>query len=122
MVFFAGGSGKLVYPSLGIEEIAWQVISTRETVNIPNVTATPCQLDLPEICSLLMTPLVDNYDRPTLGTLMVYGDKPDLFGEEHQHILSILASQAAVAITKARFFEERELVQTQEKQAIRNLF
>jgi len=122
VVFFAGGNGKMVYSSLGIEEIALEVMAARDTINIPNVAASPCQPDLPGICSLLMTPLVDNHDRPPLGTLMVYSDEPDLFGQEHQHILSILAGQAAVAITKARFFEQRELVQTQEKQTIRNLF
>jgi adenylate cyclase len=122
VVFPANGSGKTIYPKLGIEKIIWQAIDTGKAINVPDIWTGACRPSLPEIQSLLVIPLVDNQIHPSLGTLGVYSPKPGLFLEEHQHILSILAGQAAVAITKARFFEEREVDQARAKQAIRNLF
>jgi adenylate cyclase len=54
--------------------------------------------------------------------LGVYSAEADVFNNEHQHILSILANQASVAISKARFIKEREAAKEREKQNIRNLF
>jgi adenylate cyclase len=64
--------------------------------------------------------LIDN--ESCIGTVSVYSPEVDDFQESHRRILSILANQATVAISKARFFEERRRLQEQEKRAIRNLF
>jgi adenylate cyclase len=67
-------------------------------------------------------PLIDHQLEQVLGALSVFSPKANVFTESHQYILSILVNQAAVAIQKACFFEEREQAQTREKQAIRDLF
>lgn len=59
--------------------------------------------------SILAVPLV--VQGKTIGVLEVVnkiGDEP--FSEEDQHLLSMLASQAAVAIEKARLFEQSDLI------------
>jgi class 3 adenylate cyclase len=61
-------------------------------------------------------------EQHSLGALAVYSSEADIFEAGHHHILSILASQAVVAIMKARFFKEREQTQEREKQAIRQMF
>lgn len=122
VIFSSGNNSKMVYPSIGIEDIVRQTIETRKPVYIPDLTTRPDQaeLQIPEMRELLVTALVD--DQRPLGTLSVYSRKAGIFKEGHQHILSILANQAAVAINQARFIKEREQATEREKQAIRQLF
>ena len=122
VIFSSGNNLKMVYPSIGIEDIVRQTIETRQAVHIPDLTtmADQVELQIPEMRELLVTPLVDG-QRP-LGALSVYSRKASVFKEGHQHILSILANQAAVAINQARFIKEREQATEREKQAIRQLF
>ena len=122
VIFSSANNSKMVYPSIGIEDIVRQTIETRQAVHIPDLTTMPDQaeLQIPEMRELLVTALVDG-QRP-LGALSVYSRKTNVFKDGHQHILSILANQAAVAINQARFIKEREQATEREKQAIRQLF
>jgi class 3 adenylate cyclase/DNA-binding response OmpR family regulator len=122
IVFSPKNKSKLIYPKLGIEAAAWQALKARDTLNLPDVmTAQSClQPQFENIRSLLVAPLIDN--ESCIGTVSVYSPEVDDFQESHRRILSILANQATVAISKARFFEERRRLQEQEKRAIRNLF
>jgi len=123
VVFSAENSAKIVHLSVGIEDIVRQAITTKETVYLPNLADAEIEPS-PQLSenmkSLLVTPLLEN-DKP-VGTLGVYSAQANIFEKNHTHILSILAHQAAVAIQKARYFRERELVKEQEKWAIRNMF
>lgn len=121
VVFSAEDSTKMVYPTLGIQPIIQQAIKNKETVCVPDVLADPRQLQpkLPDMRAVLVIPLIE---QEPLGTLGVYSAEVDIFSDEHQHILSILANQASVAISKARFIKEREVAKEREKQNIRNLF
>lgn len=121
-VVFAEDGSKIVYPSVGIEDIAKKVVETREAVYVPDVAANSrdFQLQFDDMRTFLAVPLLD--DQRSIGTLGLYSGEVDAFKVSHRHILSILANQAAVAMVKTRFFEERARTKEQEKQAIRNLF
>jgi adenylate cyclase len=67
-----------------------------------------------------VAPLLDNEN--SIGAVTVYSPEVDGFQESQRRILSILANQASVAISKARFIKEREVAKEREKQNIRNLF
>ncbi|MDD4909851.1 MAG: GAF domain-containing protein [Candidatus Omnitrophica bacterium] len=56
--------------------------------------------------SLLTVPLLDR--GKALGVLSVYSDKPNRYHMDDLHLLSIVASQVAVAISNARLFQEIE--------------
>jgi len=123
VVFPSKADAKLVYPSLGIEGLVNQAIETGLTLDIiSDVTAAPHQLQpqLSEICALLVVPLNDG--QRVLGALCLYSAESDVFEANHCYILATLAKQAAITITKARFFEERTRAKEREKQVIRNMF
>ncbi len=122
IVFSAEDNIKMIYPVVGIEEIVDQVIQSQDTINIQNLSAKLAEADLQfeEKGALLTAPLLT--EQEAIGTLSVLSPKEDTFEESHRHILSILANQAAVAITKARFFEKQVRDKEQEKQAIRKIF
>jgi class 3 adenylate cyclase/DNA-binding NarL/FixJ family response regulator len=111
---------KTIQANVGIEDIVSQVIETGQAVHISERIVEQPQSEFPEMRALLVTPLL--HEQSPLGTLTIYSPTVDAFEMSHQHILSILSQQAAVAITKARFFKARELTQEREKQAIRSLF
>lgn len=111
---------KIVHLSVGIEEIARKAIKTKTLIDVPDVLTTMPQLPLGDMRALLVVPLIDQ--QHVLGTMTIYSSEANVFAENHQHILSILANQATVAITKARSIEERERLKEQEKWAIRDLF
>lgn len=122
IVFVPEDKSKMIYPSLGIEELVEQTIHTQNAVNIPNISiALPyTQLQTDDMQALLVAPLLS--DRQPIGALSVLSPEADIFTERHLHILSILANQAAVAIVKARFFESKVRTKEKEKHAIRDLF
>jgi class 3 adenylate cyclase len=122
VVFSSANNSKIVYPQVGYEPIVREVIVQREAIYIPDLTASPDQADLlfDDLYSLLIVPLID--EQQLIGTLSVLGPEADLFEENQQHVLSILANQAMVAIMKARFFEERQRAKEREKYQIRHLF
>jgi class 3 adenylate cyclase len=121
IVFSAEDSTKMVYPTLGIDPIVRQALDNNETIYIPDILTYTGNLEpkLTDMRAVLVIPLIE---QEPLGTLGVYSAEPDIFSNEHQYILSILANQASVAINKARFIKEREIAKEREKQNIRNLF
>jgi class 3 adenylate cyclase/DNA-binding response OmpR family regulator len=119
-VVFAEDGSKMVYPSVGFEDMVQQVLATRAAVVLPDIPAGKVQSPLNDIRSLLVVPLLA--DQQPIGTLSLYSAQPNAFEESHHHILSILANQAAVAMVKTRFFEDQARIKEQEKQAIHNLF
>lgn len=122
VVFSREEGTKMIYPAVGIEKIVQRAIKTGQAIHVSERIATSPHLwpELPEMRALVVMPLLG--EQQALGTLTVYSPEVDAFEMSHQHILSILAKQAAVAISKARFFKERELAKEREKQAIRHLF
>jgi class 3 adenylate cyclase len=111
---------KTVQASVGIEDIVSQVIETGQALHISERTVEQPQPEFLEMRALSVTPLL--HEQCRLGTLTIYSSEVDAFEMGHQHILSILSQQAAVAITKARFFKARALTKEREKQAIRSIF
>jgi len=122
VVFFPETNSKMIYPDLGVEPVIRQVLATRFPAQIPDVTAEPhgCRPAINEIRSLLTVPMVDQYR--LLGTLSVASPDVDAFPMGRNHVLSILADQAAVAIAKARFFETTVKSKEAEKATIRRIF
>ena len=122
VVFSPEANSKIVYPGVGIEDIVRQAIERGELSYVPDLLADPryTQTGLPNMRALLVIPLTDN--QQLIGTLSVYSLEPGVFEEEQHYILKVLANQAAVAIMKARFFQERERIKEHEKWAIRDLF
>lgn len=122
IIFTREQNVKTIQARIGIENIVNQVIDSGQAAHIAEriVEQSELQAECPEMRSLVVTPLC--HDQRPLGTLTVYSPEVDVFEASHQHILSILSQQAAVAISKARFFRARELTKEREKQAIRSLF
>jgi len=122
VVFFPEAYAKTIPPTIGIEEIVRQAIQIGQAIYVPDVLADPrCpRSPLHDMRALLVTPLVD--DQQPIAALSVYSPEVDAFEESHHHTLSILATQAAVAIVKARFFQEREALRQREKRVIQDLF
>jgi class 3 adenylate cyclase len=116
VVFSPESQTKVVHPILGIEKIVQQSLDSQTTVAIANLEPLGLALTLSNMRALLTVPMIDNDH--CLGTLSVYSAEPDSFEEGHQHILSILAGQAAIAITKARFLKDKD----RERWAIRSMF
>jgi class 3 adenylate cyclase/DNA-binding response OmpR family regulator len=120
-VVFTEGGSKMVYSSLGIEPIIEQVIETRQPLYVPDLQASKTYaLQLDDMRSLLVVPMFD--DQRVIGTLSLTGSDPHVFEESHHHLLSILGTQATVAILKTRSIEDEARAKEQEKQAIRDLF
>lgn len=105
-----------------IKAAARQVAEKGEARYIRDITAEAGKSAPAVFRSLLLAPLVDRQAGPGFGALSVFSPQVDAFNESQQYILSILANQAAVALRKASFFEQRAQQHEQEKQAIRNLF
>jgi class 3 adenylate cyclase len=119
-IVFSEDGSKIVYPNVGIEEVVEQALETRQVIYKTDMQngSTPSQFD--DMRALLVVPLLD--DQNAIGTLSLYSSEANAFEESHHHILSILGTQATVAIVKTRFFEGRAREKEQEKQAIRDLF
>lgn len=122
VVFSPENRAKLVHPNLGIEKIAAHSIAGGQPVYLPDISVAtqPLQPQIPNMRALLVVPLNDAGN--PMGTLSAYSRQPGIFEEMHRHVLSILGRQAAVAITKAWFFRNKERTMDEEKWAIRNMF
>lgn len=122
VVFSPENRTKLVHPNLGIEKIAAHSIAGGQPVYLPDISVAtqPLQPQIPNMRALLVVPLNDAGN--PVGTLSAYSRQPGIFEEMHRHVLSILGRQAAVAITKAWFFRNKERTMDEEKWAIRNMF
>jgi class 3 adenylate cyclase len=119
-VVFADDGSKIVYPSVGLETLMAQVVASRQPVCLPDVRTAADGLQFDDLRALLAVPLLD--DRQVIGAFSLGSAEVNVFTERHRHILSILATQAAVALAKIRFFEDKARAKEQEKQAIRHLF
>lgn len=83
---------------------------TRKGVFVNNVQNDPGFLpnpQLPDTCSEMAAPLV--VGDQLLGVLDVQADTPDHFSPQDLHILTTLASQAAVALHNARTFDSLQV-------------
>ncbi|MGD1064090.1 MAG: SpoIIE family protein phosphatase [Terracidiphilus sp.] len=81
-------------------------------VNVPDVSKDPRYIPMnPETRSELIVPLF--YKGRIIGVLDLEHTKPGFFNEEHERVLSTLASQIAIAIENARLYQA---VKRQERQ------
>ncbi|MGD0738787.1 MAG: SpoIIE family protein phosphatase [Terracidiphilus sp.] len=81
-------------------------------VNVPDVSKDPRYIPMnPETRSELIVPLF--YKGRVIGVLDLEHTKPAFFNEEHERMLSTLASQIAIAIENARLYQA---VKRQERQ------
>jgi phosphoserine phosphatase RsbU/P len=87
------------------------------TVNVPDVSKDPRYIPMnPETRSELIVPLF--YKGRIIGVLDLEHTKPGFFNEEHERMLSTLASQIAIAIENARLYQA---VRRQERQLERDI-
>ncbi len=81
-------------------------------INVPDVTKDPRYLPMnPETRSELIVPLF--YKGRVIGVLDLEHTRPNFFNEEHERMLTTLASQIAIAIENARLYQA---VHRQERQ------
>ncbi len=81
-------------------------------VNVPDVSKDPRYIPMnPETRSELIVPLF--YKGRVIGVLDLEHTKPTFFNDEHERMLSTLASQIAIAIENARLYQA---VKRQERQ------
>jgi phosphoserine phosphatase RsbU/P len=81
-------------------------------INVPDVSKDPRYLPMnPETRSELIVPLF--YKGRVIGVLDLEHTRPDFFNEEHERMLTTLASQIAIAIENARLYQA---VHRQERQ------
>jgi sigma-B regulation protein RsbU (phosphoserine phosphatase) len=86
-------------------------------INVPDVTQDPRYLPMnPETRSELIVPLF--YKGRVIGVLDLEHTRAAFFNEEHERILTTLASQTAIAIENARLYQA---VRTQERQLERDI-
>jgi sigma-B regulation protein RsbU (phosphoserine phosphatase) len=73
-------------------------------INVPDVNKDSRYLPMnPETRSELVVPLF--YKGRTIGVLDLEHTRPNFFNEEHEHMLTTLAAQVAIAIENARLYE-----------------
>ncbi|HEV2485863.1 MAG TPA: SpoIIE family protein phosphatase [Terracidiphilus sp.] len=86
-------------------------------VNVPDVNKDPRYLPMnEETRSELVVPLF--YKGRIIGVLDLEHTRPHFFTEEHEHVLTTLAAQVAIAIENARLYQA---VRTQEHQLERDI-
>jgi phosphoserine phosphatase RsbU/P len=86
-------------------------------INVPDVQKDPRYLPMnPETCSELIVPLF--YKGRIIGVLDLEHTRPHFFTEEHERVLTTLASQVAIAIENARLYQA---VRRQERQLERDI-
>lgn len=85
--------------------IAGLVSQEGRSAYVPDTTKDPRYLDLgSDIRSLLVVPLLIGDE--AIGTLSVDSPQVDAFDRENERMLTMLASQAAIAITNARLHQQ----------------
>lgn len=86
------------------EGIAGLVSQERKTIYVPDIREDPRYLDLgSDIQSLLVAPLL--IEEKLVGTLTVDSTQANAFNRDNERMLTMLASQAAVAIENAQLYE-----------------
>jgi phosphoserine phosphatase RsbU/P len=87
------------------------------TINVPDVNKDPRYLPMnPETRSELIVPLF--YKARVIGVLDLEHTRPGFFNDEHERMLTTLASQIAIAIENARLYQA---VRRQERQLERDI-
>ena len=87
------------------------------TINVPDVNKDPRYLPMnPETRSELIVPLF--YKASVIGVLDLEHTRPNFFNDEHERMLTTLASQIAIAIENARLYQA---VKPQERQLERDI-
>ncbi len=120
-IVFSEDGSKMVYPAVGFEPIIRHCVDTGDPHYIADIEVDGTYtLQLDNIRTLMVVPMLD--DQQVIGALSLSSADPNAFEESHHHILSILATQATVAIVKTRYFEGRAREKEQEKEALRDLF
>lgn len=122
VIFSPNTEHKTVHTRVGYEQLVQQAISARNIIYIADRPDDLPEFPAPlgQVRSLLIAPLVDHQN--VLGTITLCSPEADNFSESRHHILSILANQGAVAISKAQYLEQQSRAQEREKWAIRDLF
>lgn len=86
-------------------------------INVPDVSKDPRYIPMnPETRSELIVPLF--YKGRVIGVLDLEHTRPSFFNEEHERMLTTLASQIAIAIENARLYQA---VRRQERQLERDI-
>lgn len=94
------------------EGAAGKAVQHKQTVYIRNTSLDPSYIVFdPAVMSIIVVPLLIQ-DR-VIGTINLDDTAPNAFGPEQERLLSIAASQAAIAIENARLFEQ---VRSEEQQ------
>ncbi len=87
------------------EGVAGQVAASLQPLYVPDVHAYPGYVVFdPEVRCLLAVPLQARGH--LVGVLNIDHNQPDAFGPEHERLLTVAASQVAVAIDNARLYSE----------------
>lgn len=94
-----------VNPLLGHEDLIRQAIDTKEAVYMPDLFphTGSSDFEVNKSFTLLAIPLV--VDERAIGAISIDSSESDAFEVADRRILSILSSQLAVAVMKARLFE-----------------
>jgi signal transduction histidine kinase/GAF domain-containing protein len=102
------------------EGIAGQVALTGQAVYIPDTHQEQGFVVFdPEVRSILAVPMISQGQ--IIGTLNVDDNRPDAFSPDLEQLLTIAATQAAVAITNASLFEKAVLEKTQTEAIINHM-
>jgi len=110
------------------EGVAGKVVATGEAINVADVTIDPRYvasqrprqvtgvlgpIDLPALRALLVAPVMTG--GTILGTLSVQSPAPGAFNEDDSRLLTALGAQAALAIEKARLYDDLQTALQHEK-------
>ncbi len=106
--FEESAAGKLrIRPNQGV---AGQVIVSGETINIADVSSDPRFLAYetePSFRSLMVAPVKSGESK--LGTISVQSSLTNAFTDEENRLLSVLGTQAAIAIENAHLLESTQI-------------
>ncbi|MGQ9502289.1 MAG: GAF domain-containing sensor histidine kinase, partial [Anaerolineae bacterium] len=87
------------------EGIAGRVAASLQPLYVPDTHTCPDYVVFdPEVRCLLAVPLQAH--GCLIGVLNIDHTRPDAFGPEHEHLLTVAAAQVAVAIDNARLYSE----------------
>lgn len=87
------------------EGVMGRVAKTGVPINIPNVEREPHYMAIiPHTCSQLCVPMA--FEDKVLGVINVESSRRGAFSESDQRMLSVVASQAAMALQNCQLFEE----------------
>jgi GAF domain-containing protein/anti-sigma regulatory factor (Ser/Thr protein kinase) len=90
--------------------MTWTAVSTGQTIAVSDITkderVNPAMAEEKGVRAIIGTPL--KVEEETIGVLFLNDTEPHEFTEYEKELLSTLASQAAIAIQNARFFDSAQ--------------